>query len=228
MNKKMLMLMSNRKDGERGRRVGVEYEDWDARDDMRPDRRTYRTPRMGGYRDYPQYPDTRYEPTYNEPEMDGRYYPPIYEDERRERRMNPIGFSANMNGSDATMPKHNEMERMRGDMSRGYSRIQDAPHFDRQMAEEWAENMENEDGTRGPHWSMEKVKNIMAQRGMSGSPWAFYIALNATYSDLCNVFKKYGINTVDAYVDFAKSFWLEDKDSVPDKLAAYYEYVVEH
>lgn len=96
----------------------------------------------------------------------------------------------------------------------------------RYIAEEWASKMQNADGTTGPHWSMEQTNKVMAQKQIGGSPLAFYLALNATYSDLCKMFEKYHINNMDAYVDFAKAFWLDDKDSVPNKLAAYYEYVV--
>lgn len=98
----------------------------------------------------------------------------------------------------------------------------------RYMAEEWASKMQNADGTTGPHWSMEQTNKVMAQKQIGGSPLAFYLALNATYSDLCKVFKKYGINNMDAYVDFALAYWMNDKDAVKDKLAAYYESVVKH
>lgn len=234
MNKKMLMLMAGGK-GEKGRRVGVEYEDWGVKDNY-----PMIEPYGGGYgpygRPYPMedkfrdrrgsehYDNGRFAPRgdYNDPWMDHRI-PPTYDD-GGERRMNPIGFARD--GSDATVPQYHEMERMDGSgMSRGYSRSEYMPRFDRQMAEEWAAGLENEDGTRGPHWTLEQAKQVMAQKEISGSPIEFWIALNATYSDLCKMFKKYGINTVDAYVDFAKTFWMDDKDAVPDKLAAYFTYV---
>lgn len=292
MNRKMLMLMANRNQNEKGRRMNIEYEDWGARGgmdagrsrggysngdmsggaysvgdgysrggDMRRDygrsehdggdwgpdskfrdrrgREHYGNgryapmSRMGDMpRDWSRYPDAG---GYDNPEMNRGYpyYPdyPIYEDRGRERKMNPIGFARDMGGSDATMPKYNEMERMEGGtMSRGYSRSERAPHFDRQMAEEWVSNMENEDGSRGPHWTMEQAKQIMAQRGIDGSPVAFWVALNAMYSDYCKVAKKLGMSTMDFYVCMAEAF-LNDKDAVgdgPEKLAAYYEYVVKH
>lgn len=102
----------------------------------------------------------------------------------------------------------------------------EARPFTRAIADEWVMGMENEDGTTGPHWTLEQAKQAMAQKEIDGSPVEFWVALNATYSDLCKVFKKYGINNLDAYVDFAKAFWLYDKDAQPDKLARYYEYVV--
>lgn len=95
-------------------------------------------------------------------------------------------------------------------------------------AMEWAENMENADGTKGPHWNMEQTNKIMKEKGIECDEIDFWLALNATYSDLCKEFKKYGIDNTDAYVDFALAFWLCDEDSVDDKLSAYYEYVVKH
>lgn len=99
-------------------------------------------------------------------------------------------------------------------------------HFTQEMADEWTSHMENEDGTVGPHWTLKQAKEAMASREIDGSPIEFWVALNATYSDLCKVFKKYGIGNLDAYVDFAEAFWLDDKDAQPDKLARYYEYIV--
>lgn len=110
--------------------------------------------------------------------------------------------------------------------------IYDAPGAPRMsprtIAEQWAAGMENADGTAGPHWTLDQAKQIMAQKNVGGNPWKFWTALNATYSDLCEVFKKHGISNLDAYVDFARAFWLEDEDAVPDKLAAYYTYVTKH
>lgn len=100
--------------------------------------------------------------------------------------------------------------------------------FDKRTAEEWAQHMQNEDGTTGPHWTLEQTKQVQSQKGIDCEPLEFWLALNATYSDLCKVFKKHGIANIDAYVDFALAFWLNDKDAQPDKLARYYEYVVKH
>lgn len=99
--------------------------------------------------------------------------------------------------------------------------------FTREMAMEWACHMENEDGTMGPHWSMEQVKNVMGRREIKCDPIEFFAALNMMYSDYCAVFRKYGVgDKLDFYIDMAVAF-LDDKDAKDDKLARYYEFVVE-
>ena len=100
--------------------------------------------------------------------------------------------------------------------------------FTREIAEEWVARMENEDGTKGPHWSLEQTKQVQAQRGIDCDPLEFWVAMNAEYSDRCAVNKKHNVNTIDFYADSAIAFWLKDRDAVQDKLAAYYEYVVRH
>ncbi len=96
----------------------------------------------------------------------------------------------------------------------------------RQMADEWNSEMKNADGTKGGHWTLEQAKQVMAQKGITGDPVEMWVALNATYSDLSPVFKKHKIDTIDAYVDFARAFWLNDKDAVDNKLAEYYKHIV--
>ena len=108
----------------------------------------------------------------------------------------------------------------------GYGAASGHMPFDRRMAEEWTANMENEDGTKGPHWSFEQAKQVMAQRGIECDPAEFWAALNMIYSDYVKVAKKFNVGSnIDFYVDMAKAF-LDDKDAGPDKLTKYYQYVV--
>lgn len=98
----------------------------------------------------------------------------------------------------------------------------------RDMAMEWTRQMQNADGTTGPHWTMEKTEEARAQRGFSCEPLAFWVAMNMIYSDYSMVAERVGANTMDFYVYMAKAF-LEDKDARNqggEKLARYYEYVV--
>lgn len=101
------------------------------------------------------------------------------------------------------------------------------PAFNSQMAAEWTKGMENEDGTHGPHWTMEQTDKVMSQRGVKCDPVQFWVTMNMIYSDYCRVFQKYGVgDKIDFYADMAKAF-LDDKDAMPDKLARYYAYIVQ-
>lgn len=142
--------------------------------------------------------------------------PPVYEDGET---MNRIGFEQRSN---VLMLPMGNMGGKQGEMERGHG---GAKNFREEMAEEWTKGMHNEDGSRGPHWKMEDVQKLMKQRGIQTDPNEFFAVLNAVYSDYCGVAKKHGVNTMDFYVDFALA-WLNDKDAVPNKAAAYYEHIV--
>lgn len=80
--------------------------------------------------------------------------------------------------------------------------------------------MENKDGTRGQHWTMEQT----SQFADGFNKYDFYAALNMIYSDYYN--PKFDTNT---YVELAKD-WLCDEDAelqYGEKLSAYYESIVE-
>ena len=98
--------------------------------------------------------------------------------------------------------------------------------FSTETAKTWTKNMENADGTQGPHWSLEQTKQMMAQRKLSFNPSEFWVALNLVYSDFSQVAKKHGMGgSLEFYIDMAKAF-LDDKDAQPDKLMHYYESIV--
>lgn len=155
-------------------------------------------------------------------------YPfPVYE--RGGEGMNQIGFRTgqemtNNYRMEATMPHSNEMEYQTGEKMQGYSRSH-TPKMTREMAEEWMRGLKNEDGTKGPHWTMEQTRQVMSQKGIQCDPIKFWAALNASYSDLAAIAKKHNVSNMDFFTDYAVAFWLKDKDAVDDKLAAYYEYV---
>lgn len=146
-------------------------------------------------------------------EMDGyypgpNYPPPVYE------RTNQIGFAA-----------HNGSERNNLHMIRGGS-SQHGMKMDEETAHEWMENLQNEDGTKGPHWTKEQTTQVMKQKGIDCDPVEFWVAMNAMYSDYFNVAKKMNVNNVDFYTHMAKAF-IDDKDAGEGKLMRYYEAVVE-
>lgn len=102
--------------------------------------------------------------------------------------------------------------------------------LDKHTAEKWTEHMENEDGTTGPHWPVEKVKQLMEQKPELQQfelPEVFAV-INMMYSDYYGVATKLNVNNIDFYVCMTKA-WLADKDvgAGKGKTAAYYEYVVE-
>jgi len=88
--------------------------------------------------------------------------------------------------------------------------------------------MENTDGTSGPHWSIEQTEKVRNQRGISGDPTEFWVAMNMIYSDYSEVFKAYGVrDKIYLYADMAEAF-LKDQDAQPGKLARYYNSIVKH
>lgn len=145
--------------------------------------------------------------------------------------MRMIGFERENDmrmASDASMPHYREMDRMAGmKAEKGGATSTMDPEFNEHTAKAWTSKMENEDGTSGPHWTMEQAKKVIEQRGLRCDPYEFWAVLNSIYSDDVAVAKKHGVNKLDYYVDRAVA-WLEDKDAVKDKAAAYYEYIVKH
>lgn len=189
---------------------------------------------------YPRMGDDWMEDNYRrggsrEGRTESGWYPnrpfPVYQEGGNER-MNQIGFVAggeefpHRYRTEATHHTGNELEYRTSPRMGGHGF--GGAVFTKEMAEEWMRGMHNEDGTKGPHWTMEQAKQVMAQKGIQTDPVKFWVALNAIYSDLVAVAKKHNINTMDFYVDAATAFWLRDQDAVEDKLGAYYEYVVKH
>lgn len=130
--------------------------------------------------------------------------------------------------SDATVPQYREMDYMQGQRAQGGMAYSDRlPRFDRNMAAEWTHGMQNADGTKGPHWTMEQTTDAMKKHGVNLDPVEFWAVMNSLYSDYCEALKKNNASTMETYVCLAKA-WIEDGDAVPDKAAAYYTYVVEH
>ena len=143
--------------------------------------------------------------------------------------MNQIGFRAGPEiGSNYRMDEgsqsRDEMERRITPLYAG--RANSVEKLSRQEAEEWMSGLENEDGTKGPHWTLEQVKQVMAQKGIQEDPFEFWATLNSMYADYCKVFKKHGVGEkLDFYIDMAKAF-IDDKDAGKGKVANYFRYIV--
>lgn len=144
-----------------------------------------------------------------------------------------IGFAAD---STVDYPSRHEMMPYSGDeMSHRTSRT-DMGHaessgympFTKDMADMWMKGMTNEDGSKGPHWTIEQTKQLQAQKHVDCDPIEFWAAMNMIYSDYFKAAKKFGVgNNIDFYVDMAKAF-LDDKDAREDKIGRYFAYIVQH
>lgn len=97
--------------------------------------------------------------------------------------------------------------------------------LDMATAQKWVNSMENEDGSKGAHFSMAQTNGMMDNRGWHYDPIEFWTAANAMWSDGVKTAKKYGVDTVEYWTDRARDF-LCDKDAWPDKISKYYEYIV--
>lgn len=89
-------------------------------------------------------------------------------------------------------------------------------HLTEELAHEWVEEMENKDGTKGEHWSMEETSKY----AMNYNKADFYAVLNMMYSDYYN--PKFDTST---YIQMAYD-WLSDKDVGDGKTLKYYMFVV--
>lgn len=146
-----------------------------------------------------------------------------------DRPMNRImGFA----GADEDMTRygskvHNDYDgRGNSHMKNGYAMSEEVMPLTQTLAVAWVNEMENADGSRGPHWTMEQTKQVAQQQGITCDPLEFFVAMNMMYSDYCKVAKKNNCSTTEFYADMAKAF-LDDKDAKEDKLARYYEFIVE-
>lgn len=104
------------------------------------------------------------------------------------------------------------------------------PHFNEEHARKAVSKMENEDGTRGPHWSIEQATTLASQYGISlngrFNRYDWFVALNMIYSDYYRLI----INMTNSsnskhFVEMAKA-WLEDRDIDEGKMWYYYVYVM--
>ncbi len=171
------------------------------------------------------------------PEDRGGYWPAEGEEERPESRMVGFGdrepqsrrqprtrtgrFKRVRNGPDQEDEDEWDEE---DQMERG--KVMSMPQkMDEKTAREWTARMKNEDGTKGPHWTMEQTKQFAQQKGVTADPLEFWVAMNMMYSDYCAAAKKLQMNTVDFYVMLAQAF-LEDKDAGEGKLMKYYRCIV--
>lgn len=85
------------------------------------------------------------------------------------------------------------------------------PHFNEEHARKAVSKMENEDGTRGPHWSVEETTALASQYGINlGSRfnrYDWFVALNMVYSDYYKVIiSMTNSNSTKHFVELAKAW----------------------
>lgn len=105
------------------------------------------------------------------------------------------------------------------------------PHFDEEHAKYAVDGMENEDGSKGPHWSVEETTTVANQMGINlrsekHNKWDWYVAMNMIYSDFYKaVVAMTGSANTKHFAELAKA-WLCDKDISEGKMWHYYVYIM--
>ena len=105
----------------------------------------------------------------------------------------------------------------------------EAAEFDRETAMQWAERMQNADGSTGPHWTMEQTTAVAERMGIQAPVvprWAWGAAKHMRYSDYYPVAVEFGLNRPEFYAALAKAFLLDKDGPGPErKLMEYYEHI---
>lgn len=104
------------------------------------------------------------------------------------------------------------------------------PHFNEEKARKAVSKMENEDGSKGQHWSLEETTSLANQYGIrldeKFNKYDWYVALNMVYSDYYRVIVNMtNSNNTKHFVEIAKA-WICDKDIEEGKMWFYYIYVM--
>lgn len=105
------------------------------------------------------------------------------------------------------------------------------PHFNEELAEKAVKKMENEDGTKGPRWSIEEAERVAMQYGVNlksekFNKYDWFVALNMIRSDFYRaVVSMTGSDNVKHFIELTKA-WLNDKDIEEGKMWFYFRYVM--
>ena len=156
---------------------------------------------------------------------------PMHERENRYSRMDDYDDpSGRVIGFGMPRNHYGKNDHMHQEMQRGSHSMKHHQPFDQETAEEWVDNMENEDQRqpKGGKWEPEFLKTMAQKLGVPTEGhkfWEFYAMTNAMYSDYSEVLKKYNATNPMCFAEMAKAF-MDDKDAEDDKVARYYEYIV--
>lgn len=105
------------------------------------------------------------------------------------------------------------------------------PHFNEELALRAVSKMENEDGTRGAHWSIEETTTVANQynvnlKSAKYNKYDWFVALNMIYSDYFRaVVNMTSSDHIKSFVELTKA-WLNDKDITEGKMWYYYCYLM--
>ena len=174
------------------------------------------------------YDNGRYAPVRNayiEPEYhypDTKRVPPIYE-QPEDRYYEPNNALPRM-GFDMT-ERHDQPKIWKSGMAKSNPMYEQYEGLTEEKAKHWLDQMQNEDGSKGPHWTLDQVKQVVKQKMLDLDPLETWVAINMVWSDYYPVAKKFNVNNTEFYLEMAKAF-LQDKDASPEKLQKYFEYVV--
>lgn len=136
-----------------------------------------------------------------------------------------------------TFEKHEEsllekgLRILKSELSADMYEAVNGPHFDEEHARYAVEGMENEDGSKGPHWTVEETTSVANQMGINlksekHNKWDWYVAMNMIYSDFYKaVVAMTGNANTKHFAELAKA-WLCDKDISDGKMWHYYVYIM--
>ena len=93
------------------------------------------------------------------------------------------------------------------------------PPLTESQAKEYVEHMDNKDGSKGGHWSLEQTTEYMKghEEYKNLNALDFYVAMNMMYSD----YYKASYST-ENYANMAKDF-ITDKDAPSNKVVRYFK-----
>lgn len=100
-------------------------------------------------------------------------------------------------------------------------------HLDKETIFAWVDNMHNDEGMSGGHYSWHQAQQYAINKGITSEQrqLEMYAIMNAMYCDYHAVAKKFGVDRPEFYACMAVAF-IQDADAVDNKVQRYYECIV--
>lgn len=96
-------------------------------------------------------------------------------------------------------------------------------------AKRWAGQIQNADGTTGPHWTTAQTDAVAEERSVSLVDvlrWAWGVTMNMMYSDDYAVAAEFGVDRPEFYAALAQAFLMDKDAPAPEeKLCGYYNHI---